>query len=68
MKRCRSLHFHCGLIVTYIDAPVGMTHLVSLAQRKNMSCFKAREIVAKDPSPCKATSTVAISDARREIS
>lgn len=33
-----------------------------------MSCFKAREIVAKDPSPCKATSTVAISDARREIS
>jgi hypothetical protein len=32
-----------------------------------MSSLKAGEIVAKDFSPCKATPTVAVSDARREI-
>jgi hypothetical protein len=66
MKRCIFLRFHYEFIVKYVNTSGGTTYLVSLAQRKNMSSFKAGEIVAKT-SPCNATPTVAISDACREI-
>jgi hypothetical protein len=50
-----------------VNASGDTTYLVTLAQRKNMSSFKAGEIVTKNLSPCNATPTVAISDACREI-
>ncbi len=67
MKRCISFRFHYEFIVKYVNTSGGTTYLVNLAQRKNMSSFKAGEIVAKNLSPCNATPTVAISDACREI-
>jgi len=53
--------------VRYETLHIPSVPLVSLAQRKNMSSFKAGEIVAENLSPCNATPTVAISDACREI-
>ena len=67
MKRCIFLRFHYEFIVKYVNTSGGTTYLVSLAQRKYMSSFKAGEIVAENLSPCNATPTVAISDACCEI-
>jgi hypothetical protein len=67
MKRCISLRFHYEFIAKHVNTSGGTTYLVCLARRKNMSSFKAGEIVAKNFSPRNATPTVAISVACREI-